>query len=63
MLKGSQSLASPFKKLSNLLAKDCQDFRNNVFIIDPMHKWRLFKYSFVYIQISPTSLSLGNIFF
>ena len=31
--------------------------------IDPMHKWRLFKYSFVYIQISPTSLSLGNIFF
>ena len=31
--------------------------------IDPMHKWRQFKYSFVYIQISPTSLILGNIFF
>ena len=31
--------------------------------IDPMHKWRRFKYSFVYIQISPTSLILGNIFF
>ena len=31
--------------------------------IDPMHKWRQFKYSFVYIQISPTSLLLGNIFF
>ena len=26
-------------------------------------KWRQFKYSFVYIQISPTSLILGNIFF
>ena len=31
--------------------------------IDPMHKWRQFKYSFVYIQISPTGLILGNIFF
>ena len=31
--------------------------------MDPMHKWRQFKYSFVYIQISPTSLILGNIFF
>ena len=31
--------------------------------IDPMHKWRQFKYSFVYIQISLTSLILGNIFF
>ena len=31
--------------------------------IDPMHKWRQFKYSFVYIQISPISLILGNIFF
>ena len=31
--------------------------------IDAMHKWRQFKYSFVYIQISPTSLILGNIFF
>ena len=31
--------------------------------IDPMRKWRSFKYSFVYIQISPTSLILGNIFF
>ena len=26
--------------------------------IDPMHKWRQFKYSFDYIQISPTSLVL-----
>ena len=32
-------------------------------IIDPMYKWRQFKYSFVYIQIIPTSLILGNIFF
>ena len=32
-------------------------------VIDPMHKWRQFKYSFVYIQISPTSLILGNVFF
>ena len=31
--------------------------------IDLMHKWRRFNYSFVYIQISPTSLILGNIFF
>ena len=31
--------------------------------IDPMHKWRQFKYSFIYIQISHTSLILGNIFF
>ena len=31
--------------------------------IDPMHKWQQFKYSFVYIQISPTCLILGNIFF
>ena len=31
--------------------------------IYPMHKWRQFKYSFVCIQISPTSLILGNIFF
>ena len=31
--------------------------------IDPMHKWRQFKYFFVYIQISPTSLILGKIFF
>ena len=29
--------------------------------IDPMHKWRQFKYSFVYIQVNPTSLILGNI--
>ena len=28
-----------------------------------MHKWRQFKYSFVYIHISSTSLILGNIFF
>ena len=32
-------------------------------VIDPMHKWRQFKHSFVYIQISPTSLILGNISF
>ena len=32
-------------------------------LIDPMHKWRQFKYSFFYIQISPTSLILANIFF
>ena len=25
-----------------------------------MHKWQQFKYSFVYIQISPTRLILGN---
>ena len=31
--------------------------------IDPMHKWQQFKYSFVYIQISPTSLVLSDIFF
>ena len=37
--------------------------RNTAFIIDPMHKWRQFKYSFIYIQTSPTSLILGNIFF
>ena len=28
-----------------------------------MHKWWQFKYYFVYIQISSTSLFLGNIFF
>ena len=29
--------------------------------IDPMHKWRQFKYSFVYIEISPTSLVLRRV--
>ena len=32
-------------------------------ILSSGDKWRQFKYSFVYIQISPTSLILGNIFF
>ena len=31
--------------------------------INPMHTWQQFKYSFVYMQIIPTSLILGKIFF
>ena len=47
-----------YAKISNNV-----QFKKNTNLIDPMHKWRQVKYSSVYIQISPTSLILGNIFF
>ena len=46
----------------NIVVAQVRMFVPITFRIDPMHKWRQFKYSFVYIQISPTSLILGNIF-
>ena len=54
------------KRLRSILEISMTSEVNKVYkdnSIDPMHKWWQFKYYFVYIQISPTSLILGNIFF